>query len=59
VADTWGVDGYGISRASGAFSNANSSLDHYYIGLIIGAFDDGAGAGAAGGISRARAAAGF
>lgn len=40
VTDPWGTSGYGISRASGAFANANSSLDHYYIGLIVGAFDD-------------------
>jgi hypothetical protein len=48
VSDIWGVEGYGVSRASGAFANANSSLDHYYIGLITGAYDAG-GAGAAGG----------
>jgi hypothetical protein len=57
VTDPWGTDGYGISRASGAFANTNSSLEHFYVGLIVGAFD--AGGGAAGGISRARAAAGF
>ena len=38
VVDPWGTSGYGISRASGAFADANSSLDHYYIGLIVGAF---------------------
>lgn len=37
VADPWGVTGYGISRAAGAFADANSSLDHYYIGLIVSA----------------------
>jgi hypothetical protein len=41
IADMWGTSGYGISRASGAFSDANSSLDHYYIGLLVGAFDSG------------------
>lgn len=41
VADPWGGDGYGVSRASGAFANANASLDHYYIGLIAGAFEHG------------------
>jgi hypothetical protein len=43
VADSWGASGYGVSRASGggAFANANSSLDHYYIGLIAGAFESG------------------
>jgi hypothetical protein len=49
VADQGGTTGYGISRASGAFANANSSLDHYYIGLIVGAFDDATGGGATGG----------
>lgn len=44
VADPWGTTGYGISRgASGAFANANSSLDHYYLGLLIKAFDGGGG----------------
>lgn len=43
VADPWGTVGYGISRSSGAFVNANSSLDHYFIGLIAGAFDNGGG----------------
>ena len=41
VSDPCGTEGYGISRASGAFANANSSLDHYYVGLILGAFDNG------------------
>jgi hypothetical protein len=50
VADVFGTSGFGISRASGAFANANSSLDHYYIGLIAGAFDDGAGGASGGGI---------
>jgi hypothetical protein len=36
-----GTTGYGISRASGAFANANTSLDHYMIGLIVGAFEHG------------------
>ena len=36
-----GTAGYGISRATGAFADANSSLDHYYIGLIVGAFTHG------------------
>jgi hypothetical protein len=45
VSDPWGTDGYGISRAAGAFADANSGLDHYYIGLIVGAFDDGTGGG--------------
>lgn len=41
ASDVWGTQGYGISRASGAFADANSSLDHYYIGLIVGAFEHG------------------
>lgn len=41
VADPYGTSGYGVSRATGAFANANSSLDHYYIGLLAGAFDGG------------------
>lgn len=45
VTDPWGVDGYGISRASGAFADANSSLDHYYVGLLIGGFEVGGAAG--------------
>lgn len=45
VTDIWGTSGYGISRTSGAFADANSSLDHYYVGLIVSAFDDGSGIG--------------
>ncbi|WP_143271552.1 hypothetical protein [Bradyrhizobium mercantei] len=45
IVDNAGTSGYGISRASGAFANANSSLDHYLIGLIISAYDDGVGGG--------------
>lgn len=45
VADPWGTSGYGISRASGAFANVNSSLDHYYIGLLVGGFEVGGAAG--------------
>jgi hypothetical protein len=41
MADPWGTSGYGISRASGAFADANSSLDHYFIGLIVGGFEHG------------------
>lgn len=40
-ADPWGTSGYGVSRASGAFANANSSLEHYHIGLLLGGFDGG------------------
>jgi hypothetical protein len=45
IVDPWGTSGYGIARASGAFAPENSNLDHYYVGLITGAFDDGAGSG--------------
>jgi hypothetical protein len=55
--ETLGVNGYAINRASGAFAAQNSSKDRFGIGLLVGAFD--AGGSAAGGISRARAAAGF
>lgn len=44
VADVWGTSGYGIQRAAtgvGAFADSNSSLDHYYIGLLVGAFEHG------------------
>ncbi len=42
VADVCGTDGYGISRASGAFADANSGLDHYLIGLMCGGFEHSA-----------------
>lgn len=45
VTDTGGTSSYGVSRASGAFANANSSLDHYYIGMLVSAFDAGGGGG--------------
>lgn len=41
VTDVYGTSGYGVSRATGAFADANSSLDNYYIGLIASAFSDG------------------
>ena len=47
VAEVFGTSGYGISRSSGAFANVNSSLDHFYIGLLVGAFDAGGAAGRA------------
>jgi len=49
VTDPMGATGYGVSRASGAFANANSSLDHYYLGLLLGGGDDGTGGGGGGG----------
>ncbi len=56
ISDIWGTDGYGISRASGAFADMGSSLSHVYIGLHVGGLEVGGGGG---GISRARGAAGF
>jgi hypothetical protein len=44
IVDPYGTSGYGVSRDTGSFSDANSSLDHYYIGLLCGPFDSGAGA---------------
>jgi hypothetical protein len=45
AADPWGTSGYGVSRSSGAFGNANSSLDHYFLGLMLGGFEVGGGGG--------------
>jgi hypothetical protein len=50
---TFGTNGYGISRASGAFNNANNSLDQYYVGIVVGGFDAGGGGGGGGGGTRA------
>lgn len=50
-----GSNGYAINRNTGAFAAQNSQLDRYGIGLLVGAFDAGAG----GGTSRARAFAGM
>lgn len=44
IADPWGLFGYGVQRVSGAFSDSNSSLDHYYMGLMASAFENPAGA---------------
>jgi hypothetical protein len=43
VTDVWGTSGYGVQSAGGgaAFTDSNSSLDHYYIGLLVGAFEHG------------------
>jgi hypothetical protein len=50
VTGPFGTSSYGVTRSSGAFANANASLDHYFIGLLAGAFDAG-GAGGGGGFS--------
>lgn len=49
IVDIDGTSMHGVSRSggSGAFANTNSSLDHYYIGPLVGGFDDGAGGGGA------------
>ncbi len=41
VTDSSGTSSYGVSRSSGAFADANSSLDHYYIGLLLSGFEHG------------------
>lgn len=41
VADPWSTTGYGVSRGTAAFSNVNSSLEHYFIGLLAGGFEVG------------------
>lgn len=45
VTEMCGTNGYAVSRASGAFAAVNSSKDRFAIGLLVGAFDDGASAG--------------
>jgi hypothetical protein len=39
ITDIWGTSGYGVNRSSGAFAQQNSGLDHYFIGLLIEAFE--------------------
>lgn len=41
VADPWGTTGYGVSRASGAFADISSGTSHYFVGLIVSAFEHG------------------
>ncbi len=45
VTEMVGTNCYAVSRASGAFAAVNSSKDRFAIGLLVGAFDDGAGSG--------------
>jgi hypothetical protein len=40
-----GTNCYAISRATGSFAAQNASKDRYALGLLVAAFDDGAGAG--------------
>jgi hypothetical protein len=42
VVDAGGTDSYGVNRDTSAFANDNSSLNHFFIGLLVGAWDDGA-----------------
>jgi hypothetical protein len=42
ITDPWGTSGYGVSRAGGAFSDANSGLDHYLVGPLAGALGNNA-----------------
>lgn len=48
ISNPWGTSGYGIARVSGVFAAENSELDQYYLGAIIGGFDNGAGGGGGG-----------
>jgi hypothetical protein len=41
--ETLGTNCYAVSRASGAFAAVNSNKDRFALGLLVGAFDDGAG----------------
>jgi hypothetical protein len=43
--ETLGANGYAVNRASGAFAAQNSNKDRFAIGLLVGAFDNGAGIG--------------
>ena len=41
ITDAYGTTGYGVQRTgTGAFSDAGSSLQHYYIGLMASAFEE-------------------
>lgn len=42
IADFCGLNSYGVSRASGAFANMNSSLDHVMCGLLVSHLDHSA-----------------
>jgi hypothetical protein len=41
VVDAWGTDGYGVNRDAAAFADDNSSLNHFFIGLLVGGFEHG------------------
>lgn len=36
VVDAGGTDSYGVNRDTGVFANDNSSLNHFFIGLLVG-----------------------
>lgn len=40
VSDAYGTLGYGVQRTTGAFSNENSGLTNYYIGLMASGFEE-------------------
>jgi hypothetical protein len=39
IVDAYGTSGYGVQRTTAEFSDANSGLSHYYIGLMASAFE--------------------
>lgn len=44
--DPWGSTGYGVGRTNGGnFTSLGSDLIHTFLGLIVGAYDDGASGG--------------
>lgn len=43
--EVFGTNGYAVNRNTGAFAAQNSNKDRFAIGLLIGAFDNGASAG--------------
>lgn len=45
-----GTNCYAVNRSSGAFAAQNANKDRYFLGLLVGAFDDGAGGGSGGGM---------
>jgi hypothetical protein len=50
ITEIGGTSSYGVSRtdAGAAFANVNSSLTHYYVGLMAASFDDGVQTGGGG-----------
>lgn len=52
VVDAWGTDGYGVNRDTSAFANDNSSLNHFFMGLLVGGFSYNAARLVNGGLAR-------